>query len=360
MRKWKAAARVRHYWEFEQYPKFCWLFSIGWLLLISWLAFGWHLGSTGLVDETEPLFAEAARQMLETGDWITPYFNDETRFDKPPLIYWLMAVGYRLIGVNEWAVRLPSALAAIALVGICFYTLHTFPAPKSSLRQRWLSAWIGAAVAAFNLHTIIWARTGVSDMLLSGCMGTALLCFFGGYASREGMRAESYVYPANGWYWAFYVLLALAVLTKGPVGVLLPGIIIVPFLLYVGKLKAVLQEMGLVLGGLIFLLIAVPWFVLVIVKHGSAYTNTFFGYHNFERFTEVVNGHSAPWYYYFLIVLGLFAPWSVYLPVAIARLRFWQVSWWRQQPRSAHLGLFALFWFVAIFSFFHHFGDEAA
>ena len=353
MRKWKAAARVKHYWEtFEQYPKFCWLFSIGWLLLISWLAFGWHLGSTGLVDETEPLFAEAARQMLETGDWITPYFNDETRFDKPPLIYWLMAVGYRLIGVNEWAVRLPSALAAIALVGICFYTLHTFPAQKSSLRQRWLSAWIGAAVAALNLHTIIWARTGVSDMLLSGCMGTALLCFFGGYASREGMRAKSYVYPANGWYWAFYVLLALAVLTKGPVGVVLPGIIIVPFLLYVGKLKAVFQEMGVVGGGLIFLLIAVPWFVLVIAKHGSAYTDTFFGYHNFERFTEVVNGHSAPWYYYFLIVLGLFAPWSVYLPVAIARLRFWQVSRWRQQPRSAHLGLFALFWFVAIFSFF--------
>ncbi|WP_228056857.1 glycosyltransferase family 39 protein, partial [Microcoleus sp. LEGE 07076] len=99
------------------------LLSLLWLGAIASVAFLWHLGNIGLVDETEPLFAEAARQMTVTGDWITPYFNGETRFDKPPLIYWLMAAAYRTLGVNEWAVRLPSALCAIALTCLGFYTL---------------------------------------------------------------------------------------------------------------------------------------------------------------------------------------------------------------------------------------------
>ncbi|MFP4575239.1 MAG: ArnT family glycosyltransferase, partial [Coleofasciculus sp.] len=102
------------------------MYSVLGLAAICWVAFLWHLGSTGLVDETEPLFAEAARQMTVTGDWITPYFNGETRFDKPPLVYWLMAIGYHLIGVNEWAVRLPSAMSAIALTVLGFYTLRYF------------------------------------------------------------------------------------------------------------------------------------------------------------------------------------------------------------------------------------------
>ena len=97
--------QIQNSWKsFEQHPKISWLFSFFWLSLIGFFAFIFNLGATGLVDETEPLFAEAARQMAETGDWITPYFNGETRFDKPPLVYWLMAIGYKVIGVNEWAV----------------------------------------------------------------------------------------------------------------------------------------------------------------------------------------------------------------------------------------------------------------
>ncbi|NJO44100.1 MAG: hypothetical protein HC769_37000 [Cyanobacteria bacterium CRU_2_1] len=98
--------------------------------------------------------------------------------------------------------------------------------------------------------------------------------------------------------------------------------------------------------------IALPWYVLVIWANGERFIDAFFGYHNFERFTSVVNRHWAPWYFYFLVVLVSFIPWSVYLPAAIARLRFWQINHWRQQPRSSHLGLFALTWFVVIFGFF--------
>lgn len=192
--------------------------SILWLLLIGWLAFFWNLGSTGLIDETEPLFAESARQMTVTGDWITPFFNGETRFDKPPLIYWLMAIAYSALGVNEWAVRLPSALSASCLVSLGFYTLWSFGVvgagkprqpvegqiisvdsavqesgvesqPSSKFkRPNLLCAGLGSALMMLNLETIVWARTGVSDMLLTGCMGGALLSFFWGMPSRQNQQ----------------------------------------------------------------------------------------------------------------------------------------------------------------------------
>ncbi|MGJ3250110.1 MAG: ArnT family glycosyltransferase, partial [Elainellaceae cyanobacterium] len=348
---------------FKKQRAVAWALSVVWILAIGWLAFIWNLGEIGLVDETEPLFAEAARQMTITGDWITPYFNEETRFDKPPLIYWLMAIAYRLFGVNEFAARLPSALSAIALTAFGFYTLRFFgfPTPgevpsvnrgvnedQQDYQQDarlWVSAWIGAAAIALNIQTIVWGRSGVSDMLLSACMGAALLSFFWGYASGDRPSAQR-------WYMAFYVFSALAVLTKGPVGVVLPVLIIGAFLAYMGNLWQVLQEIRLLRGAAVFLVITLPWYIAVIWQNGQNYIDDFFGYHNFERFTSVVNHHAAPWYFYFLVVLVGFIPWSIYLPAAIARTRFWERQHWQLQPRPAHLTVFALAWFIVIFGFF--------
>jgi len=328
-------------------PALAWTLSILWLLLIGTLAFFWNLGSTGLVDETEPLFAEAARQMTVTGDWITPFFDGETRFDKPPLIYWCQAIAYQILGVNSFSVRLPSALSAMGLISLAFYTLWSFGGGRGAIQGRyWLCAGFGSALIALNLETIIWARTGVSDMLLTGCMAGALLSFFLGYAQPSKPIVQAL------WYLAFYVLVGLAVLTKGPVGIVLPVLIIGSFLLYLGNGRQVLREMRVLWGSLLVLMIALPWYILVIQANGWTYINSFFGYHNFERFTRVVNHHSAPWYFYFFVVLVSFAPWSIYLPVAIARLKFWQRTNWRSSDRSTHLGLFALFWFVGVFGFF--------
>ncbi|MBX9254629.1 glycosyltransferase family 39 protein [Desmonostoc muscorum CCALA 125] len=345
--------------------------SILWLMVIGWIAFGWNLGTIGLIDETEPLFAEASRQMFITGDWITPFFNGDTRFDKPALIYWCQAIAYAIIGVNEWAVRLPSAIAAFGLICLAFYTVQWYLAKQDELEQvsrptrRYLISFLVAALMALNGETIIWARTGVSDMLLTGCMASALLCFFLGYAKggrkrageaggaggAGGERITNAPFP-NNWYLGCYVLIAAGILTKGPVGIVLPGLIIFAFLLYVGKLREVLWEMRPVVGILIIFGLSVPWYALVIWRNGWNYINAFFGYHNLERFTEVVNGHSAPWYFYFVIVLLGFAPYSVYLPVAIFRLKFWQRSHWRSLERFQQLSLFAWFWFAGIFGFF--------
>lgn len=357
---------IGKYWQ-QQHPRHRWILSILWLLLIGFLAFFWNLGSIGLIDETEPLFAEAARQMTVTEDWIVPFFNGKTRFDKPPLVYWLMAIAYKIVGVNEWGARLPSAIAALGLTALGFYTLRRFAFPPNRLiepkipNSLWFSAWVGAALIALNPLTLVWARTGVSDMLLVGCMDSALLCFFIGYAEiREedakmrgwgdgGKQLDSYFSP---WYVAFYVLSALAVLAKGPVGIVLPGLIIGAFLLYLGKFRLVVRQMRPLLGGLIFAAITIPWYVLVIWKQGDAYINSFFGYHNLQRFTSVVNDHAGPWYFYFLVVLVGFAPWSSYLPLAIARLRFWERKYWQATPAPTQLGLFALFWFAGVFGFF--------
>ncbi len=370
---------MNRFWDTESQinvpPKFALILSILGLLGIGWIAFLWQLGSVGLVDETEPLFAEAARQMVVTGDWITPYFNEATRFDKPPLIYWLMAIAYQIFGVNEWAVRLPSALSAIALMGFVFVTLLYFTVPSPSLpsesqeplpsrnipRKAWFCAGLGGAIAALNFQTIAWGRIGVSDMLLSACMGSALLAFFWGYASSPPLKNTenlvknyqvSTVLTAEVWYSIFYGFIALAILAKGPVGIVLPGLIIGAFALYLGQVKELWREMKPFRGILIILAIALPWYILVILANGQTYIDTFFGYHNFERFTQVVNNHSEAWYFYFLVLLAGFSPWSIYLPIAIARLRFWKRTRWQNQPRANHLSLFALFWLVGIFIFF--------
>jgi 4-amino-4-deoxy-L-arabinose transferase-like glycosyltransferase len=334
-------------------PRTLWILSLGWLCAIAVVTLFWGLGDIGLIDETEPLFVEASRQMLLTGDWVTPYFDNVTRFDKPPLIYWLMVLSFKVFGVNEWAARIPSAIAALAIVLLSFYTLQqqsprlspTNPSPNHNARHPWLAAWLGATLLMLNLNTYFWGRTGYADMLLTTCMGGALLAFFLGYVQPKLILQRR-------WYGAFYVLLALAILTKGPIAILLPALIIGGFTLYVGNLRQVLQEMQLLRGTLIVLMLALPWYILVTLANGEAFIGSFFGYHNLTRFSSVVNAHSGPWYFHFLVILVGFFPWSAYLPAAIVRTQPWQRKQWQQRSRSEQLGLYAVIWFAVILGFF--------
>ncbi len=366
---------IDQWWKWvEKQPRLAGGLVAVWLLMVNFLAFIWYLGSTGLVDETEPLFAEASRQMLVTGDWVTPYWNGETRFDKPALVYWFMVLCYKLVGVNEWGVRLPSALSAIALVYFGYYTLsrYGFPSPQAaqkfqaqtqdspepnfrssnSQRQLILSAVIGATFMAINPQTISWARVGVSDMLLSACIGAALFSFFLGYGGFSPESSQPDQAKAGYWYMAFYGFMGLAVLTKGPIGLVLPGLTVLAFTIYLGNIWQIFWESKPIRGFALVFAMNAPWYILVTLANGQKYINSFFGYHNVERFTAVVNRHSAPIYFYFIVVLLGFYPASVYLPQAIARLRIHQPSRWRESPRSSQMGLFAFFWFAAVFIFF--------
>jgi 4-amino-4-deoxy-L-arabinose transferase-like glycosyltransferase len=352
---------VQWFNDLEQRPALAVAVSTLWLLLVGTIAYIWNLGNIGLIDETEPLFAEASRQILVTGDWITPFFNGATRFDKPILIYWCQAIAYSILGVNEWAARLPSALAAMAVGALAFYTVYWYFAQKDQIAgtnnpiRRYITAGIASAIMAFNAEMIVWGRVGVSDMLLTGCIASSLLCFFLGYGQnsqlKNQIKNQRSILP-NKWYLACYVSIAAGILTKGPIGIVLPGLIILAFVLYLGKFWEMWREMRPILGIFIVIALALPWYALVTWRNGWNFINAFFVYHNIERATAVVNGHSAPWYFYFLVVLLGFAPYSVYIPVAIARIKFWQRSYWLNQERSQQFGLFVCFWFLAVFIFF--------
>jgi 4-amino-4-deoxy-L-arabinose transferase-like glycosyltransferase len=347
------ALRIGAGWQqwMENPLRFRWMLWV-WLGAIACLVVLWGIGEIGLIDETEPLFVEAARQMERTGDWITPYFNGETRFDKPPLIYWLMVLSFKIFGIHEAAARLPSVLSTGAWVGSCAVMLGRYGAPlqatmspKPWFRQQ--ATWLGATILLLNLNTFFWGRTGYADMLFSVCLGGAFFAFFAFYVEGKTPQGKS-----SPWLWGFYICLSLAILTKGPAALVLVGVVLGSFTLYLGNWRRVLSELRWIQGLLLVAMLSVPWFIAVIWMHGSNFINNFFGYHNLERFTQVVSEHEGPWYFHLLVILVAFFPWSLYLPAAIARLNLLQRQSWQNCPRAEQLGLYAFFWLAAIVLFF--------
>lgn len=316
------------------------------LIGLSLLAFFNQLGGLGLMDKTEGLFVEVARQMLQSGDWITPRWNGETFFDYPVGGYWLVALSFRLFGVSEWAARLPAALAATATVLALFAVLLQL-APAGEAQQRSLArATLAATLLTLSPGWVGWGRSSVTDMFLASSISLALLGFALAYGNPERPGLQRLGHAAL----AFFC--AAAVLAKGPVGLLLPALVIGAFLLLKGQLLRQLRRMPWPAMIALFLGVAAPWYALATQANGSTFLNRFLGFSNLERFTSVLYAHPGPPWYYLPWLVVLLLPWSLYLPVAIARLRFWQLARWRQPPSSADLPLFALLWLVLIVAFF--------
>ena len=255
------------------------------------------LGSTGLVDETPPLFAAAARAMSESGDWLTPKVNGIDRFDKPPLIYWLMGFFYSLPKNQIWdslgtfSARLPSALSSLFLMLMIGDTIYC----GLKKNDRKISTSIVAALAfALSPLVIIWSRTAVSDSLLCGTLGISLLMFWRRMASD---RDEKCISP--------WIFLGLAILTKGPVALVLAFLVITSFLFSQKEWQKLFSKINPKIGFLITVLISMPWYILELLKEGKPFWDSFFGYHNFQRYTSVVNNHSEPiWFFMYIMILG--------------------------------------------------------
>ena len=306
---------------------------------VAWVAFFAELGSTSLVENAEPLFAQASREMLDTGDWITPRIHGTPRFDKPALMYWLIASAYSKFGVTEWAVRLPSAVAGCATVFAVFAALLTW-GRGSPQRRAWIAA-LGASIAALNVEAIFWARVGVADMLLAACISGTLLAFF-----WARVRSSSKACLLS------FALAALAVLAKGPVGIVLPALVVGVFLWVTRSWKAALKELPLGTGLGLFAAITLPWYGLVIYANGWRFVQEFIGYHNLYRYTHVVERQSGPWYFYLIVIAVFLAPWSVFLPSALARSRFWRRREWQPGRCDEQLSVFAATWFLTVLVFF--------
>jgi len=263
------------------------------------------VGNTGLVDETPPLFATAARAMSESGDWITPKVNGIFRFDKPPLIYWLMGFFYSLPKNEIWdsfgtlSARLPSALASLFLMLMIGDTLICWP-QKSD--KQFLTPIVASLAFALSPIIIIWSRTAVSDALLTGTLGISLLLFWRRMASESNDKCIS-----------AWVFLGFAILTKGPVAFVLALLTITSFLLSQKNWKTLLCKINPKKGFLITILISVPWYILELLKEGKPFWDYFFGYHNFQRYTSVVNNHAEPFWFFLYIMILASLPFTPFL-----------------------------------------------
>jgi 4-amino-4-deoxy-L-arabinose transferase-like glycosyltransferase len=300
------------------------------------------LGGVGLVDADEPAYAEAARQMVETGDWVTPRFNGRNRYDKPILFYWLIAAAYGLFGVSPFALRFTSAAAASALVVLTFAFLRRFRGPRAGL--------LGGLVLATSLAVLAWARAGVTDMLLTLFLAGGLYAFFLAYAAPQpGGRA---------WFWGLYAGMALATVTKGLVGVVFPVLILGAFLALARRLRPTLGAMRLGPGLALFAALALPWYLLQLGLNGWEFVEAFFLKHHVGRYTGVVSSHAGPLFYYIPVTLAGFFPWSAYVPRALWEARAPSLAAARRAPPGEQLRLFAAVWFLAIFLFFSFAGTK--
>jgi 4-amino-4-deoxy-L-arabinose transferase-like glycosyltransferase len=320
------------------------------LLGLCWLAFFNGLGALGLMDKTEALFVEVGHQMLLSGDWVTPHWNGVTFFDYPVWGYWMVALSFKLFGVTAWAARLPVALAASTVVVATFGLLWRLAPAGLQPVERLGRGLLGAAVLATTPAWIGWARSSTTDMFLSSAITLALY----GFAlvelapSRPGRQAwEAPLGRA-----AMALFAGIAVLAKGPVGLLLPGMVIVVFLALRGGWSRWLRPLPLLAMALLFLGVTAPWYGAAAAANGMAFIGGFLGFSNIQRFTSVLYDHPGPPWFYLPWVMLLVLPWSLLLPLAIARTRFWRWSLWRDTPAAEALPQLLLVWLVVIVAFF--------
>jgi len=249
-----------------------------------------QLGYLPLLDPDEPVYAETPREMLLSNNWLSPQIYGDFWYDKPPLYYWLVAGCFSLFGMSEFAARLPSGLMAVAT------TILVYQAGVKLFDRR--TGLFSALILITSLEFFYMAKAAVTDMTLTFCFTAALLAFL-----------------LKRYYW-LYLFAALATITKGPIGLAFPIIIILLYLA-AGKRWSYLREMKIPQGIFIYLLVAAPWYGAMIYWHGNDFINTFIGFNNITRFTTPEHPSGKLWYYYIPVLLAGLFPWTAVLVQSI-------------------------------------------
>lgn len=291
------------------------------LLLAALLTFFLGIGRGAIGDSDEAFYAEAAREMVESGDWLTPYYNYELRFQKPILYYWLAAATYAIAGTSEAAARLPSALAGLGLV------LVTFLAAR-----RWFDAdvaWVAGLIVSTNFGYYSIARMALPDLPLALLISLAIWAAIESLdAGRAGLRRQ-----CRRWLVLAGGAAAPAVLMKGPVGLALPGLVTAALVVgprTAGQPRWPWRLSDVALAGLLLLAIAAPWYLAMAREHGAGYLHHFFVGENLDRFaTDRYNEPRALWFYGPIVAGGLL-PWSPFMAP-------WVTTGWRIARRARAL-----------------------
>jgi 4-amino-4-deoxy-L-arabinose transferase-like glycosyltransferase len=269
------------------------------LLLLSLVTFFLGLGRQAITDSDEAFYAEAAREMVEGNDWLTPHFNYEERWQKPILYYWFTAAAFAATEPLELMARFASALSGIGLV------LLTWNAAK----RMWdtaLGSWLAGAIAATCYGYFAMARAALPDLPLA---------FFITATIWASLRATDRHEPLQ-MSWAALAGLAagFGFLTKGPLGLVVPAIVLLP-IWWRERARVVFRAPDVIVALVMFVIAGLPWYVVMWVVHGNAYLQSFFVADNLERFaTTRYNGIRAVWYYVPILIGGLL-PWTMFAAV---------------------------------------------
>jgi 4-amino-4-deoxy-L-arabinose transferase-like glycosyltransferase len=294
-----------------------WIFALSAFLLV------YKLGTGHSPMLMEYFYLQSAREMVSHNDWITPIFNGQPRFDKPILLYWLTLASSRLFGMNWIGARFVSSAAALGTAAL------TYQIGKQLFRES-TARWAALVLMTTPLF-ILFGRNAIPDLTLTFFITLSLFAFLRGTASGP---------TRTGWLMLFYAAMAMATLTKGPIGILLPGLTAAGMLI-ARKDRPKLSELCLVRGTLIFFALLVPWFILILLRHGQVYVD-----YISEVLRKAAVGHERhSWYFYITRLFRDFLPWTLILLTGAAVVRGSDPS-----DRTALKALFI--WMGVVFVFF--------
>jgi 4-amino-4-deoxy-L-arabinose transferase-like glycosyltransferase len=288
-----------------------------------------RLGSVPLVGPDEPRYARVAVEMQRQGEWVTPTLQGEPWLEKPALYYWLAGAAYRVLGENETSARLPSVLAGVVLVGVVAMTGARLYGAPAGLHAGFLLA----TTPLFFLY----GRAASMDMLLAAAVTASVAFLALGLLGVAGRAAIPAAYACAG----------VATLAKGPLGFLLPGLVLVGYAL-LRRDAGILRRAFSPLGILLFLAVAGPWYAAVYADQGRHFVDVFLLNHNLARFTSTVHNHPGPVFYYVPVLIGLVFPWSGALLPAFGAVA----------PRRKAADVFVLLWLALPFAFFSLAGSK--
>ena len=277
------------------------------------------LGRGAITDSDEAYYAEAGREMVETGNWLTPRYNYADRFQKPILLYWLIAGGYLMLGVGEFAARLPAALSGLALVLLTYACARRWYDPDT--------AFLSGAIVATSFGYFAMARLALPDLPLTCFVMLATWASIIALSDDpiDARQTLPTLTRRRRWLALAALAAALACLAKGPVGALLPAMVAVPVAIWerrgghtIGaRWPRHLTGGTIALAIVLFLAIALPWYVAMALEHGQAYLTRFFVGENLTRFATAEFNEPKPIWFYLPILVGGLLPWSPFLVLAV-------------------------------------------
>ena len=286
------------------------------LIAVSGLTFFVALGAPAITDSDEAFYAESSREMLESNDWLTPYFNYTTRFEKPVLYYWMVAAIYSVAGPSPWAARIPSAFSGLGIVLVAYF-----------LARRWYGNTTGllaGTIIATCFGAIGMARQALPDLPLAFFVTLSIWAMLVGVLEQPTGQAET----TRSRFWILVVAASAAgaFLVKGPVGIAVPVMVLIPIAIFEYAMHGKwwrARATDLILAAAVFSVIALPWYLLMTTEHGLLYLQRFFFAENIDRFlTARYNAPRSVWYYIPITFAGLL-PWSPFFSLWIPRIGRW-------------------------------------